>query len=156
MSLKRRHLRIIGLGILAACLVIIFLSRGSVSRTPSKIPVLITKLPPLPRSIAFRLYSQIADGISPIRVPYNPQGGPWIVLEDAMVGFAKSNGIQIVRFESAASTEAYVCVSNKDASAMRRFVLSLGRGANNAGAANRSQPVRAETNQPSAAAGSGR
>jgi hypothetical protein len=155
MSLKRRHWRIISFAILSVCMVIIFLSRGSVARAPSRVPVLITKLPPLPRSIAFRLYSQVADGISPIRVPYNPAGGPWMVLEDAMVGFAKTNGIQIVRFESAGSTEAYVCVRNKDASAMGRFVQALGRSANNAGAANRGQPVGADTNRTSGAAGPG-
>ncbi len=148
--MKWRLLIVIGLGILAGCLIVIL------AQDPTRIPVLISKLPPSPRRLGFRWYSQITEGVSPIRVPYNRAGGPWIVLEDAMAGFAKSNGIQIVRFEAAGSSEAYVCVRNKDAGAMRRFVRSMGQGANNASSGNRSQPVTLGTNSTPAAAGSGR
>ena len=88
-------------------------------------------VPRLPRLIAFRLYSQIVEGVSPIAVPYNPASGPWINLEQAIGGFANSNGIKVVRFEAAGSAEAFVCVRHKDANAMRKFVTLIGQGANN-------------------------
>jgi hypothetical protein len=97
--------------------------------TPSahapRIPNLIWKLPPVPARIAWNIYSRMWEGVTPIRASYNPVAGPWNVLEKAMTDFANSNGVTIVYFADAGSTQAYVCVSNKDARAMRSFLHSL-------------------------------
>jgi hypothetical protein len=69
-----------------------------------------------------------------------------MVLENAMSQFAQSNRIQIVRFESAGSTHAYVCVSNRNASAMKRFVRSMGQGANTVNSAAARQPIGSQVN----------
>ena len=117
---------------LALCL-LINLGQDSDARVAfqsTEIPELISKLPASVSPTALRFYSRIAEGISPIRVPYNPGSGPWIILENAMHGFAVTNGITIVRFEGAGTTTAYVWVSNRDAEAMRKFVRSMGQSAN--------------------------
>jgi hypothetical protein len=151
------YLLLFGMGIFAVC-VRINLERGSAapgqSPVTAKILDLISKLPPLPRTIALHWYSQTVEGVSSIKVPYNPVGGPWMTLEKAIGGFAQSNGIVIIRFESAGTGDSYVCVWNKDASAMRKFVRRMGQGANKTGAANGRQPIRSETNSASSAAGS--
>jgi hypothetical protein len=120
----------------------------------------MNKLPPQPNRVAFCLYLELVEGEWPIPVPYNVTNGPWIVWEKAMIGFAQSNRIQLLGFWNADNADpsvvAYVGVRHKDARAMRRFLRSMGQSANNGSAANRSQPIRSETNQTSSAAASGR
>lgn len=128
----RPYLMLVGAGAVA----VYFLSnlmQSPVATPPTharQIPNLIWKLPPVPARIAWNLYSRMWEGVTPIKVPYNPAGGPWIVMEKAMVGFADSNGITIVNFAGAGSAQAYVCVRNKDASAMQDFVRLMATNVN--------------------------
>ena len=126
------YLKLFGLGILVVCFRIV-LERDSGATTrhlTTQIPDLIARVPGFPGRVAYHFYSGIAEDVSFIRVPYNPASGPWITLENAMAGFAQSNGLTIVRLEGAGSKDAYVCVKHSDAHAMRKFVRSMVQSAN--------------------------
>jgi hypothetical protein len=61
-----------------------------------------------------------------IRLPHRDiNTGQWMQLERALGQFARSNKVEIIRFENAGSELASVCVWAKDAAAMRRFVASF-------------------------------
>jgi hypothetical protein len=116
---------------------------------------LIQRLPRQHQTPAHRFYSERVENQWSIPVPFNPTNGPWIVLEEAMAGFAKSNGIEILSFRGAATPLAQVVVRHKDLAAMSRFVRSMGQSANKAGAASPSWAAGSETNRTSAGAGPG-
>lgn len=144
----RPSLVLAGLGLLSVYLLIDLLS-GHPSADPSsttRMPYLISKLPPVPARLAWNIYSKIWDDPTPVKVPYNPAAGSWRVLQGAITSFAGTNGIQIFAFESLSPTQAYVSVDGKHASIMRNFLSSLAQSTNNTTAPTSNQSVSATPN----------
>ena len=117
----------------------------------TRILCLVSRLPPVPARWAWGIYGKMWEDSTFVKVPYNPGGDQWWVLQGAMTSFAATNGILISEFESLSPSQAYVYVDWGNAPAMRQFLSSMGQSANPQGGANGGQPVRSETNRTPAA-----